>query len=156
MKVHGFNSTIPPSDNTRKIQKPIEQPSSSDAGEKTKGKNEILKGPASSRSGAVDQICPAKDTIELNANQAAAPGKDGFPQVGGINDSTEPGQQSPGGIYSVESISRATSETDYVSRRERIIKARQNIADGYYNSPEFIEKLAEILIEKFYLSGESD
>lgn len=156
MKVHGFNSTIPPSDNNPKIQKPIEQSSSSGAGEKTKGKNEIQKGPVSSQSDAVKLLSPGKDIIELKANQVEIPGNDSFPHIEGINDSAESRQRSSGGIYSVESITGMASEKYYVSRGERIIKARQNIADGYYNSPEFIEKLAEKLVEKLYLSGESD
>ena len=50
-------------------------------------------------------------------------------------------------------ISKAAENRSAADRYPEIMK---NINSGYYDSPEFIDKLADKLIEKLYLSGERD
>ena len=59
-------------------------------------------------------------------------------------------------IYSPESVSGTAKISHDASHEIKLSKVRQKIADGYYDTPEFIERLAEKLIEKFYLSGEKN
>lgn len=47
-----------------------------------------------------------------------------------------------------------TVESDI--RTDRIAEVRQKIQNGYYDTPEFIDKLADKLLNEFGLSGESD
>ena len=47
-------------------------------------------------------------------------------------------------------------DQEHNSHEIKIARIRRNIAEGYYNSPEFIEKLADTLIKKLRLTGDGD
>ena len=58
--------------------------------------------------------------------------------------------------YNPDIVSGASRAIQEQSQEGRIAGIRQKIAEGFYDSPEFIERLAELLIEEFYLAGEKD
>jgi len=156
MKVHGFDNTVPQPDISRKIQKSIEQSSAVDGTGKMAGKNESLREFITPGSDPTKRIVSEKDIIELKANRAAAAGSEDSSHIADIKDSVELGKRSLDAVYTIKNIFGAATEMNDVSGNFKLTKVRQNIADGYYDSPEFVEKLAEKLIEKFYLSGEKN
>lgn len=48
---------------------------------------------------------------------------------------------------------RRTAKT---ARSDRLAEIRRKVKEGFYTAPEFSERLAEILIEKAEICGESD
>ena len=155
MKVHGFDNTVPPPDDSRKNQKSIKQPPSINCDGKRPGGNGKPKGSIPPVSGSVARLVSGDDIIEINVDRVAAAADGDSARTVDNKGSVEYGRQSRDAVYSVQNISRAKSEINDPSRDTRLAKVRQNIADGYYDSPEFIEKLADTLINKLYLKGES-
>lgn len=73
----------------------------------------------------------------------------GYEHADDTRDIIDLGRHFPGVVSSLDSLTGAGS----VLSDSRFSRIRRNIADGYYNSPEFIEKLADTLIEKLRLAG---
>ncbi|UCC79414.1 MAG: hypothetical protein JSW64_14270 [Candidatus Zixiibacteriota bacterium] len=156
MKVHGFDNTIPPPEDGRKTNKPAGQPSPDSSGEKVSGKSGDPGKHISPGSGSGERIFLIKDIIELEAKRIPASGNGDISGVACTKDTVDPGNRSQDGLYSIEKISKPAADSSTTSHKARLAKIRRNIADGYYNSPEFIERLAEILIDRFNLQGESE
>ncbi|UCE67824.1 MAG: hypothetical protein JSU85_07405 [Candidatus Zixiibacteriota bacterium] len=154
MKINGFNNKIPPTDINPKTYKSIDHSASGDG--KTILKNADTGRNISTDPGNSERIDSGKDRIELNTNRAVLKGAEDSGRAPDIKDSIESGERAKDVIYSPESVSGAAKTAFDASREIKFSKVRQKIADGYYDNPEFIERLAEKLIEKFYLSEEKD
>jgi hypothetical protein len=146
MKIHGFNK-LSPTGNDPKAHRSVDRSVSDDSnGRKILKKTD----PGKSRKTAFK-----KDRIELTANRAAV---EDSKITGHISDIKYPmvPEEAKDVTYSPESVSGSVKNPIDPSREVKLSKIRQNIAEGYYNSPEFIEKLADKLINKFYLTGDSE
>jgi len=57
-------------------------------------------------------------------------------------------------VYKLENVHGYSNDSTAVEKSNKLANIRQKIADGYYDSPEFIDKLAEKLITIIKISGE--
>jgi hypothetical protein len=60
------------------------------------------------------------------------------------------------GIDEINAVEDRACDKGRISRDSRLERIRRNIATGYYNSPEFIEKLADKLIKKLDLATDRE
>lgn len=136
-------------------------------GDDRKGrKSPYFQGQADNEAGSIcpDTLSDSLDSPESNRLKAVNPrtAKTGS----GLNEGSGMGEVEPEYIADIEDIlnrgrtsPRVSGNFDMISSADseripgdsRLSRIRRNIAGGYYNSPEFIEKLADTLIEKLYL-----
>lgn len=143
MKVNGFNSEIPPAG-----AKPDSQKSETKLiAKKTRESSGNGKGlPADSD---VKNPIFEKDRISLTSRRA-----DNANDPGAITGTLSQDNISRGGLPS-----DATYSPDMIVRNSKEIQLaeiRMKIDEGYYDTPEFVEKLAGVLLDKFYSIGERD
>jgi hypothetical protein len=146
MKIHGFNK-LSPTANDPKAHRSVDRSASDDSdGRKISKKTD----PGKSR-----KTASIKDRIELTTNRAAVEGSKIGGHIYDVEHSAAPKERKDA-IYSPESVSGSVKNPINPSREVKLSKIRQNIAEGYYDSPEFIERLADKLINKLYLAGDNE
>ena len=140
MKVNGFNSEIPPAG-----AKPDSQKSEAKLIAK---KTRESSGNVSADSDAKN-LTFEKDKISLNS-QRPDNAKDSGAVAGTLSqDYIGRGELTSDAIYSPDMIARNSKEI-------QLAEIRMKIDEGYYDTPEFIEKLAGVLLDNFYSIGERD
>lgn len=158
MKIHGFNSALPPSDKGKRQEQThqIVKQRQTDRIELSSGRE-----PETSYA---DRICRAKELgnhrsrIEHPASHISRLRLNTYNNIAGKNgiadlesypyaEQAAPDRiESPPGIEPIETLS-------YSHHAEKLAEVRLKIASGYYNNPEYLEKLADRLIDKLNIGN---
>jgi hypothetical protein len=152
MKVHGFENTIPTPGDGRKRGKSDNPQEYNNTGSSAVNKcfYSIFPG-GSTRTWSVN---PRIDKIDLGEIRSAEPRRIKYVYAAGNGNDIDLRRKSPRSVFGPDRALGELSGSGGDSRDSRLSKIRRNIADGYYNSPEFIEKLADTLINKLGLAGD--
>lgn len=140
MKVQGFNNSIPPANegNNKNInthETSIESPKKRNIPLKGGLKTEVI----SEKSSLSTGILNGNDKIEITFDPAAESGKQNKVQ---------------NAVYNLENVRGHNNDSTVIEKNNKLANIRQKIADGYYDSPEFIDKFADKLMTVFNISGE--
>lgn len=147
MKIRGSDSSLPPPDNGKRQSKkhPVEKQVKTDSIE--------LSGGAKKETSPIASV-PVKRGVDVDITHAGvsgykSPSTLGIDKVSGGN-SISPRSQ----IENIPKIIGDRIEISVDARRAgKIALARERMESGYYNQPENIEKLADILIDKLNLKN---
>lgn len=156
MKVYGFRNGVPSPEDNRKIKKSVNRRSANDIYPESNIIFDCSDSLVSPESRLLETSNLPKDRIGPVKNRLADPGGTDSADNADIGDSGESARKLPDNTCRLNIISGAVSGPGGVSSESRIAAVRRKIADGYYDSPEFIEKLADTLINKLYLAAEND
>jgi hypothetical protein len=152
MKIYGFENTVPAPGDGRKRGKsvnPQEHNSTRSAGVNRRFYSILPRG--SIRTWSVN---PQLDNNGLGEIHPVGPRRIEYVHNTGNGNEIDLRRNSPGIVFGLDRVLGELSGSGSDSRDSRLSKIRQNITAGYYNSPEFIEKLADTLIEKLRLAGD--
>lgn len=140
MKVHGFNNSIPPTNEGNKKYIDGNETSLENLKKRNIPIQGGLKAEAKSEKTLLSTgILNGNDKIEIAFDRTAESEKQNKVQ---------------NAVYSLESVLGDNNDLTAIEKNSNLANIRQKIADGYYDSPEFIDKLAEKLITVFNISGE--
>ncbi|MEE9555562.1 MAG: hypothetical protein V3W18_14845 [candidate division Zixibacteria bacterium] len=147
MKINGFDSSLPPPDNGKGQNKkqPVEKQVKADSIElSASAKKEASSGESS----------PVQRGADVDKTQAGFSGYKA-PSTPGAN-KVSPENRVAAGLEPAKNTDIVGDRIEIsvsAQRAEKIALVRMRIESGYYNQPENIEKLADILIDKLNLKN---
>ncbi len=146
MKIRGYDSSLPPPDNGNKQSKkhPVEKQVKTDSIE--------LSGGAKKETSLIASV-PVKRGADIDKTHAGISGykAPSTPEIDKISAGNSVPR--PHILNNPKIIGDRIEISTDTRRAEKIALARGRIESGYYNRPESIEKLADILIDKLNLKN---
>jgi len=150
MKVHRFKNTNPLAGHSRKAPNLAHSRERADGDARSDAINAL--------SNSIEMLLSRKSKITNRVTDETITGGDGASGASGTDSAETAGAENPAnhGKTSSRIFLSMDSDQRHESREFKIARIRRNIAEGYYNSPEFIEKLADTLIKKLRLAEDGD
>lgn len=140
MKVHGFNNSVPPINEGNKKHIDGNETSVENLKKRNIPLQSDLKAKARSERTSLSVVI-------LNGNDRIEIAFDSTTEI-------EIQNKAQNAVYKLESVRGNNNDSIATEKSSKLANIRQKAADGYYDSPEFIDKLAEKLITIFKISGE--
>lgn len=150
MKVHRFKNTDPLTGHSRETPKLAHSREQADGDARSDAINAL--------SNSIDMLLFRKSKITSRVTGETVNGGDEAAEISGTDSAGTAGAENPAnhGKTSSRIFLSMDSDQKHESREFKIARIRRNMAGGYYNSPEFIEKLADTLIKKLGFAEDSD